>query len=56
MPCIPLISKSFVVRPPFLMAQAIKSYNPLAALVDLKFCAVTTRKQALSRRIDRGEQ
>jgi hypothetical protein len=46
-----------VVTPSFLMAQATKSRNLLAALLDLKFCAVASPgQQALSRRINRGEQ
>src|ERR1700716_2581500 len=56
MPCILLISKSFVVRPPFLIAWAIKSYNPPAALINLKFCAVTTRDKISSKRRDRSDQ
>jgi hypothetical protein len=49
-PGIPFISR-------FLAAHAIKSYNPVVALLDLKFCAVSSRgKQALSQRTDRGEQ
>src|SRR3981189_1901582 len=45
-----------MVGPFFLIAQAIKSYNPPAALINLKFCAVTSRDKISSTRRDRSEQ